>query len=284
MDTPADPELEAWAGKWRVGDLLPILIRNGFTYLEAVLSITSEDLVEIGMTKVGDRRRIELALKKSNASQAPTPALPLSSTLQPPIARSAPTSPLAPGPPSPPGLAVSSTRTQKRCRKNCHLFRGRGHRCTAEDKCPGYHACQQLDLHPEEKQRQRAAATAERKRKRAEEKEEENELKKRKDELLRLQKQPEFEDWWRPRLAEIIAADPEKYSMEEGSKGRALAMIVVAQEHTRCRRDIKIQAAINKKITAELKANNLSIECSINACFIKDLIFESIRFKSITLY
>jgi hypothetical protein len=101
-----------------------------------------------------------------------------------------------------------------------------------------------------------------------EEKEEENEWKKRKDDLLRLCKQPEFEGWW-PHLAKIVVSDLEKYSLKEGTRVRAMAMIIITQEHTQCHHNIKVQGAINKKITSELKAMPQHLSIKEEVAYIK---------------
>ncbi|ELR12315.1 uncharacterized protein ACA1_373800 [Acanthamoeba castellanii str. Neff] len=66
-----------------------------------------------------------------------------------------------------------------------------------------------------------------------------------------------------------MASDLEKYSLEEGTRARAMAMIIVAQEHTRCCHNIKVQGAINKKITSELKAMPQHLSTEEEVVYIK---------------
>jgi hypothetical protein len=95
---------------------------------------------------------------------------------------------------------------------------------------------------------------AERKRKRSQEKVEVNEAKKRRDDLLRVHHQKKFDGWWRPALECVVASDPDRFGLEEGSKKRALVMIEVTRSWAECCCCICLQGEINKKIKHELKA------------------------------
>jgi hypothetical protein len=150
----------------------------------------------------------------------------------------------------------------RRCKKNCHQLHilGQQHTCTPDQKCPGFSSCLHLPYHPEEKKRHWEEEREERKRKRALKKEDESEVKRRKDDLLRVRKQKKYDGWWRPALERVVASNPETYSMEEGTKKRALAMICVTKAFTECRRKIRLQAEINRKIKGELKTKMLTAE------------------------
>jgi hypothetical protein len=240
VDEPSD--LDMWLALHKITDLRSILLSNGFLTLDVVLEIDGQDLDAMKITLPGDRKRILVAIARSKAPQQP-------SISPPPPHRPPPSSE------SPP-LPGTKQRSLRRCKKNCHqiIIPGERHKCGEENKCESFESCHHLPFHPEEKKRQRSEMVAERKRKRSQEKEEVNEAKKRRDDLLRVHRQKKFDGWWRPALERMVASDPDRFGLEEGSKKRALAMIEVTRSWAECRRRIRLQGEINKKIKHELKA------------------------------
>jgi len=59
--------LDEWADAMGIGDLLAILCVNGFLTVSSIIHITMDDLKEMGMEKVGDRKRVLLAAAEGKA-------------------------------------------------------------------------------------------------------------------------------------------------------------------------------------------------------------------------
>jgi len=172
--------LDEWADAMGIGDLLAILCVNGFLTVSSIIHITMDDLKEMGMEKVGDRKRVLLAAAEGKALHKATrpsllpaavlhlptvlaPGFPKITTIHaspPPSAYEASYSLPATAPPTPPitisevNLPIAATRAPKQCCKHCHqLYTSTEHSCTEDDRCIGFEFCQRLDLHPEEKKR-----------------------------------------------------------------------------------------------------------------------------------
>ncbi len=57
------PEIQEWAREEEVEDLLPKLIRNGYTTPKVIASVDASDLDSMGFELLGDRKRILMAVK-----------------------------------------------------------------------------------------------------------------------------------------------------------------------------------------------------------------------------
>jgi hypothetical protein len=66
MEDEADEEVQQWAAKTEVSDLLPKLSQAGFTTMQAVRLIAAkEDVQEIGVTRLGDILRLLWAVRQA---------------------------------------------------------------------------------------------------------------------------------------------------------------------------------------------------------------------------
>jgi len=272
--------LDEWADAMGIGDLLAILRVNGFLTVSSIIHITMDDLKEMGMEKVGDRKRVLLAAAEGKAlhkatqpSLLPTAVLHLPTVLAPSFPKittihaSPPPSPYeasyslpATAPPTPPitisevNLPIAATLAPKWCRKHFHqLYTSIKHSCTEDDRCIGFEFCQHLDLHPEEKKRCAEEKKEKQEQSKKKKKEEDEAHQKEREALLWLAPKPHWDTWYQCKLEKLATSEPDKYSTIWGTRGCSKATQVLAQRFTCSCHIFKQSKAVIAKILAELK-------------------------------
>ncbi|KAL6051682.1 hypothetical protein QOT17_019040 [Balamuthia mandrillaris] len=218
-------ELQGWAARNAVTDLLGVLVENGFMTVASVMELSREEMRSIGIVKLGDQKRLQISQRSATTVRAWRSRHPQAKSIK----------------------AVPQELSPVDSSWPC-LHRAR--------QLPSSTDCGFLDLHPEEKRRSKRQAAEQKKRKREETTKELKAIKERRNELLRVQPEPKYDGWWQPVLQEVVDSDPEKYSMEAGSTKRAKAMIEVARRYSSLRRSVKQQARHNRLIRQELKCLN----------------------------
>ncbi|ELR18281.1 uncharacterized protein ACA1_370550 [Acanthamoeba castellanii str. Neff] len=185
-------------------------------------SAASSMLKEIGMSQLGDQKRVLVTAAKGKAAYKAglitAPAPPLLPIPPAPYSYLSPPATPSFSPPSPSNTTIHIPHKPKRCQKFCHqlLFSSK-HTCTKEEECGSLASCSHINLHPEEKKqhiKEKKVKKAEVKRQK---KEEDAVQKAERDALLHLQPEPIWDSWFKIKLKHLIATHPDLYSTMKGT-------------------------------------------------------------------